>query len=204
MTAEHADDNAVHERGYFWWSDTPIPENAFAPGGGSGGALKVSKNGQISLILDHVISGSPLDVFNQGQKIDRNLLGILRSDDRRVVLINPSRSGGEFKSSSFSRESFAAKYCLIGQRDVINWGGKELFYAMEIDLSEAGDLFSRSGVLLQRTETQTDISYKKPEDISFTLKDGSIELRFDLLVSGYGGRAPSRYLCKRARTSIAG
>ncbi len=188
MTAENNDDKAVHEKGYFWWDDIPISENAFAPEGGSGGVLEISKSGRISLILDHVISGSPLDIFNQGQKIERSIVGILRSDDRRVVLLNLSRDGGEFKSAGFSHEEFAAKYCLIGQRDVISWGNKERFCAMEIDLSEVGDFFSPSAIFLRRAENETDVTYKNPENILFNTRDGSIEFKFGLSIGGYGGR----------------
>jgi hypothetical protein len=187
MTAESNDDNAVHEKGYFWWDDIPIPENAFAPGGGSGGVLEISKSGRISLILDHVISGSPMDIFNQGQTIERSIVGILRSDDRRVVLLNLSRNGGEFKSAGFSHEKFVAKYCLIGHRDVINWGNKERFYTMEIDLSEFGDLFCPSAIFLRIAENETNVTYKTPEEISFNTRGGSIAFKFGLSMDGYGG-----------------
>lgn len=186
MTAENNDGKAVHEKGYFWWDDIPVPENAFAPEGGSGGMLEISTSGRISLILDHVISGSPLDIFNQDQKIERSIVGILRNDDRRVVLLDLSRNGGKFKSSGFSHEKFAAKYCLIGHRNVINCGNIEKFYAMEIDISEVSDFFSPSAISLHRKENKIDITYNSPENILFNTRYGSIEFKFRLSIDNDG------------------
>ncbi len=44
----------LNDRGIFWWSDTPIPDNQFAPDEAVAGLLTISDTGQISIELDQV------------------------------------------------------------------------------------------------------------------------------------------------------
>ena len=182
MTSENSPDNdELSERGYFWWSDQPIPEGSLVPEKGAYGLLTISKNGVITLSLDGVLSGHPLDFFDQGRKITKNIHGILKNDNRRVWLSDIMSNGGTFATAGLSYENFLAKYCIVGLDDIINHCENKQFTAINVDISSLGIWINPRPININETKKEINIKYKIKNDIIlYNNKSYSAKIKFSL------------------------
>jgi len=177
----------LEERGRFWWEDMPVPEGHFAPEESITGMLTIDNDGRIALDLDDYFPNKhgPWGLLaQQGAPITKNLCGILRTSNRRVVLIGVINDGGKVQSAGISYQRFIATDCLVGNLTVLSDQSLPTFDRMEIDLSglEAWFWF-RSITVSLSGDDQITAEYKRPETVKYELEDGTLHFEFDAVGS---------------------
>jgi len=87
----------LEERERFWWEDMPVPEGHFAPEESITGIVTIDNDGRIVFYLDDYFPNKhgPWGLLaKQHTLITKNLCGILRTSNRRVVVIGVISDGG--------------------------------------------------------------------------------------------------------------
>jgi hypothetical protein len=177
----------INERGYFWWSDQPIPEEAFAPPGGTYGLLTIDVKGRITLDLDGLLSAERFPRFDREKIVNRNISGILKRDNRRILLCNLNFNGGDFKTAGLSNEGFTAEFCLVGYDELSNLKEIKSFHHLGIDLSGFDEWISPGSIEVRRSKRSTTITHKSKKSLRFKLRDGFIEFQFRILGPSFSG-----------------
>jgi hypothetical protein len=101
----------LEERGLFWWADKPVPEHQFAPESCIGGLLTIEDDGRTSLELDSYFPsehGAMTPMMRSGRPIEKDIQGLLKTSNKRVLLIGLTGNGGQTKTNGMSYECYIA------------------------------------------------------------------------------------------------
>lgn len=134
----------LEERGLFWLSDEPVPSGQFAPDGSIPGLLTVSDDGFVSLELDSHFPHrhGPFGVLSeQGKPLGKDIYGILRASNSRVILTGVFASGGRAQTNGISYQGFVASDCLVGRLDFPTDQLPLTFDGLEVEFSGFEDWF---------------------------------------------------------------
>jgi hypothetical protein len=199
----------VEERGLFWWSDEPVPERFFAPEGSISGLLTIDDDGRIILELDGYFANEhgPWGLLTgQGVTLKRNIFGVLKTSNSRVLLIGVIVSGGQVRSAGMSYQRFAATDCLVGDSNLHEAQEALLFNSFEVDLTGFDAWFWFRSINVSRTDDGITAEWRRPEPAVYQLDDEKLTFEFDVAGSiPYGTRADEIALKERAsvRMSLA-
>jgi hypothetical protein len=98
----------LDERGIFWLSDTPVPQGQFAPDASIAGTLSIDDDGHVLLELDSYFptKHGPFCILNdQGKPFGRDIYGVLRTSNSRIILTGVIPNGAQVKSNGISRQT---------------------------------------------------------------------------------------------------
>lgn len=171
------------ERGYFWWSDEPIPRNAFAPDNGAYGRLTVSEVGAIHLELDGRLSAerSPLQTLaNVGRSVKRNISGILRNSNHSVLLSHIRGDGGKISTNGLSHEQYTADLCLVSASTFANPAELPLTQCLTMSMSGFEKWLRLGSIKGKRSKSGLTLKHKLPKSHRYTLDDGTVKIDYDL------------------------
>ena len=104
------------ERGLFWWADEAVPEKQFAPDSCVAGLLIIGDDGRTRLELDGYFPskhGPMTPMMRRGQLIDKDIQGLLKTSNKRVLLSGLTGGGGQFSTNGLSYERYIAGQCLV-------------------------------------------------------------------------------------------
>jgi hypothetical protein len=95
-------------RGFFWWSEEPIPNGQFAPSGAIPGALEVEETGIASLMLDATLPRGrlgPIGAIFRREEDGRPIQGMLAGSNLYVKLAELIPNGANASAVGPSSES---------------------------------------------------------------------------------------------------
>ncbi|MFB5151636.1 HEPN domain-containing protein [Burkholderia orbicola] len=176
----------LEERGYFWWNDTPLPGNHFAPPEAITGTLSIDESGRIRLKLDNYFDNEhgPMAVLvSGGQELppDRTIQGRLIDSNKCVLLLNLRRRGGRFSSNGVSFDGFAADYCLISRLTKPFSVKPILFDAMDVDMDGFEGWLRLGNIETKRTRSSVAAKHRLPKPCLYELGDCALSVRYDIL-----------------------
>lgn len=160
--------NTIEDRGFFWWSDEPVPQGQFAPSSAIAGTLKIDEVGEINLDLDLPLSTAS-DFFEQAP-VTRNIFGIIRGDDRRVTLVKPFRNRGKIKPNGISFETFGANCAITGPRTLPNIDDTKLFRRISVELIGLDEWLCLGSIDVQRSKCDISAEYKHKKPYRYKQK----------------------------------
>lgn len=178
--------NILEERGYFWWHDEAVPENAFAPDSSVTGTLTIDEEGTIKLELDGYFSSekrSPLSVLEEDDDqicSEKAIQGRLKGSSRHVLLLSIRKAGSQFRSNGISYEGFAAAACLVGAHKFPD--GAKAFESslLTIDLAGLESWLCLGNIKIERTREDISMSHRIPAPDVYSLDDGILTMRYDI------------------------
>jgi hypothetical protein len=157
----------VNERGYFWWAETPIPDNAFAPAEHLAGGLWIDRQGTIRLTLDGVLprNSGRLGAIFPVDFAERSIFGRLR-DGRHLRLDDLDQDGATVKADAPSTESFRARTAMLARRRFRS--SKPVIIAeLELDLGEYTDWFGKPGIEYNEKRGRVSVRYRPPPHLKW-------------------------------------
>lgn len=175
-------DVMLEEHGRFWWHDEPIPEGSWAPESSQIGTLKIDNQGSAILELHGFFPGdsvSPIfDNIARLRKEPRCIQGIIKSNNKYILLINVQGAGGSFRSCGISfPRYFSARY-LISDDSFPQ--GTLKFQKMEISLKGFEQWLRLASITFEREPERISATYEKPQKISYPLEEGELFVQYDL------------------------
>jgi hypothetical protein len=105
---------AFEERGLFWWHHEEVPEGYLSPASAVSGLLKIDQDGLIILELDVWLeedSRHPTSVLSRGDDAKlsgKQIEGLLKVSNKRVLLNSLWKHGGRFSTNGMSYEGYGA------------------------------------------------------------------------------------------------
>jgi hypothetical protein len=173
----------LEERGLFWLSDEPVPDGQFAPNTSITGLLTVDDNGFISLELDSCFPDKhgPFGVLSQqGQPLGKQIYGLLRTTNSRVILTGVVFSGGRAHTNGISYQGFVASDCLVGRFDFPADQLALTFGALEVELSGFEDWFWLRSIKIARTDERISADYEWPPEAVYKVDGETLAFDFDV------------------------
>ncbi|UVO30180.1 HEPN domain-containing protein [Bradyrhizobium arachidis] len=175
---------ALEERGLFWWHHELLPERHFAPDTSVSGLLKIDEEGRIKLELDgrlHTDKG-PMSVLDHaGADLEgRRIEGILKGSNKRVLLFDLMKHGGQFSSNGLSFEGYLAMHCLIGEHPLPRTDGPMRFGEFEIDLTGLEEWMRLGSIEISRTETTISAVHERQSNIEYAMAGGKLALNYQI------------------------
>jgi hypothetical protein len=173
----------LEERGLFWLSDTPVPEGQFAPDGSIAGTLTVDDDGYVSLELDSYFptKHGPFSVLNeQGKPLGKDIYGVLRASNNRVILTGVMPNGGQVKTNGISYQEFVATDCLVGSFDFSSDQLALTSDTLEIELLGFEDWFWLRSIKVSRTDERISADYERPSEATYEVSDETLTFDFDV------------------------
>lgn len=177
----------LEERGIFWLSDTPVPERQFAPDASIAGALTIDDDGHVSLELDSYFptKHGPFSILDdQGKPFGRDIYGVLRTSNSRIILTGVIPNGAQVKSNGISYQEFVATDCLVGHFDFSAAPLALAFDTLEVELSGYEDWFWLQSIKISRRDRRIAAEYEQPPDVVYETEGEKLTFQFD--VSGAG------------------
>jgi ApeA-like protein/HEPN superfamily Apea-like protein len=171
----------LEERGLFWLSDMAIPDEQFAPEGSIAGLLTNDDDGRIALELDSFFPNEhgPFGVItSQRVPLSKNIFGILKGTNRRVLLAGLLNNGGHTRSNGMSYQSFFAMDCFVGDSTLLTVRSPLTFEALEIELSGFEAWFWPRSIKVSRLEDQIIAEYNRPPSSVYALDGETLEFEF--------------------------
>jgi ApeA N-terminal domain 1 len=166
----------LEERGFFWWSDEQLPENQFAPDGSIPGLLTIDDDGRITLELDSYFPNEhgPFGVLtDQGVVLKRNLAGILKTSNDRVLLIGVIPSGGQARTAGVSYQRFISVHALVGDFSVHKMSAP-VFDALAVDLAGFEAWFWFRSIVMTREENRISAEWRRPDAAVYRFDDETL------------------------------
>ena len=173
----------LEERGLFWLSDMPVPEGQFAPLGSIAGTLTVDDDGYVSLELDSYFptKHGPFGVLNeQGKPLGKDIYGVLRASNNRVILTGVMPNGGQMKTNGISHQEFVATDCLAGSFDFSSDPLALASDTLEIELLGFEDWFWLRSIKVSRTDDRISADYERPPEVTYKVADETLMFDFDV------------------------
>jgi hypothetical protein len=180
-------ENIIEERGFFWWSDEPVPGRCYAPDAHVVGVLTIDGSGGISLKLDGLMPGRDFgDSFGDG-KVDKKIIGRLKN--REHVFLDELFIGAS-SYGDISHESYISQKCLISKQP-FSVGDSIKIKELQISLKSLNDWFGLRPIsddsVDNRYPDQLTIKYQRPEPSTYQLDDGLIKIEHHYDASNRGG-----------------
>jgi hypothetical protein len=173
----------LEEHGLFWWHDQIVPDHHFAPDTAIGGLLKIDDDGRIILELHGVFPNEhgPLGVMvGPRQYDDKQIQGVLKQSNKRVLLIGLFVNGGRYSSKGISYQQFFVKDCLIGDHSIPRENTKLKFVSLEVKLNGFEEWLRLGSISISRATDTLSTGYTKPESHKYKICDGILSITFGL------------------------
>jgi hypothetical protein len=193
----------LRERGVFWWADVLVPATQFAPDASIGGELRITSEGEIMLDLDGFLTPGQRrfrDFSDDPELKTRQIRGLLRHTDKRVLLVDLSRQGGRAASSNVSFEGFRALFCLIGDRDFPQQKAALRFRLLGVNFDGFEEWLRLDDIVVQRGKVALHAKYHHPKQIDYTLPDGKLSINL-CIIGAHQREKPQREI-RTGRISI--
>lgn len=174
----------VSERGYFWWSDQPVPQGHFAPDDGAYGSLTISSAGQTELELDNQLPNprGRLGTLADGGEINRSIRGILKVGGEHVFLTKLGRCNASIRSSGLSHEGYRAFVALKSYSPISDIRPEvPTFCGFQIPFSGFAPWFNTKSISVDQTQPSTRVSYDALKPNHYQFADGTMTLEHLLL-----------------------
>jgi len=183
--AGNAERFLVQERGIFWWADEAVPPDQFTPDSAINGDLRISYEGKITIDLDGFLTPGTHPFFALGTSDDpllrtRQIQGLLRKSNKRVLLFDLSRRGGRSATANISFEGFMALHCLVGDRNFPKQKGNVIFRYVDVDLTGFEEWLRVSSIHVERGKVALHAHYHHPKNIDYHLSNGKLSVIYDL------------------------
>lgn len=177
----------LEDRGFFWWSDEPIPDRRFAPDSAVSGYLAIADDGAVRLELDGFLADprGPFVVFFSGDDPAvraRRIQGILKATGKHVLLLGLWRAGGEASSYKISYERYFALSRLVSDYGFSNSVKSLKCLKLEIDLKGFEAWLQLASIELNRRKNLVSAKYRHPKEINYKIGEDSISIRSDISV----------------------
>jgi ApeA N-terminal domain 1 len=173
----------LEERGLFWWHETPIPDQHFAPDSAKAGVLTIESDGHCTLELDGFLYSDkhPLAalISPEPQIGDKYIQGMLKGSGKSVLLVGLIKAGGQFRSTGISYERYRATDCLIGDRALPS-ENKLVFRNLEVELDGFEEWLRLGAIESMRSKYRISLTYRKPGDLLYTLASGTLSFKYHL------------------------
>jgi hypothetical protein len=175
----------LQERGLFWWADHPVPSTQFASDTSVFGELKIDREGRVTLDLERVMTEgasamAALETSNDAQLKTRQIRGLLRDSNKRVLLCNLTRRGGRFATSNISYEGFRAAQCLVGDQDLPAKTKNISFAYIDVELKGFEDWLRLGSLFSTRSKVALHTKYHHPKQVDYALEGGKLSFIYDL------------------------
>jgi hypothetical protein len=183
----------LEDRGLFWLSDVPVPDEQFAPDGSIAGLLTIDDDGRITLELDSYFPNEhgPFGaITGQGVPLSKNIFGILRGTNRRVLLAELINNGGHTRSNGMSYQSFVVTDCFVGDSTLLTVQSPLVFDSLEMELAGFEAWFWPRSIKVSKSEDKIIAEYNRPPPSVYAIDGETLE--FEFYVAGsipYGGLA---------------
>src|SRR5262249_49104667 len=116
-----------------------------------------------------------------GEPVNKSIQGLLKgSDAEHVLLSDLSRRGGRFSTHGISYETFVAMDCLMGHAKFGSGVQPPEFDTLESRLPGFEAWLRLGSIDVSRAEGKISASYEMPNDLVYTLDDGSLSIVFDV------------------------
>jgi hypothetical protein len=174
--------NGLEERGVFWWHEEIIPKGYLAPDSHISGLLTIDENGQATLELDSTLPSDKhfLDRFADHENAalqGRRIEGLLKVSNKRVLLLELRRHGGQYSSNGITYEGFAARFCLVSTYRPPSATQAIRAKEMTIELAGFEEWLRLGAITSKRTKTTISVRYRKPKDLRYRIHDGVLDIR---------------------------
>jgi hypothetical protein len=175
----------LQERGLFWWADHPVPPKHFAPDTSVFGELKIDREGRVTLDLDHVMTEgasvmAALESSDDAQLRTRQIRGLLKDSNKRVLLCDLRRHGGRSAMTNVSYEGFRAAHCLVGDQDLPAKTQNISFAYIDVDLKEFEEWLRLGSLYTKQSKVALHTNYHHPKPIDYALELGRLSFIYDL------------------------
>ncbi|WKZ83956.1 hypothetical protein N5B55_09155 [Ralstonia pickettii] len=185
----------LEERGVFWWHDTPVPPNHFAPDSCVVGTLTIEEHGAAYLELDGYFATSeagPMSVLSaRGEEYpwEKGIQGKLKASGRNVLLLGLRSHGGRFSSNGISHEGFAASHCLVTDRSFPRADRALKFSTLDVELTGLEEWLRLGNIEVKRYRHRISAKHQLPKADVYQLDDGTLTMRYDIM-----GPIPGRFV----------
>jgi hypothetical protein len=171
----------LEERGLFWWADEAVPENQFAPDSCVAGLLIIGDDGRTRLELDGYFPseyGPMTPMVRQGQLIDKDIRGLLKTSNKRILLTGLARSGGRFSTNGMSYELYMAAQCLVAD-GFTKSPVRRAFKEIVVPLAGFEEWLRLNAIKVTSSKRMVSIKYKRPKDAVYRTADGKLSIHFE-------------------------
>jgi hypothetical protein len=178
----------LEERGLFWWADEIVPETQFAPDSCIPGFVIIGDDGQSRLELDGYFPsphGPMTPMVRQGQLIGKDIQGLLKTSNKRVILSGLTGNGGQFKSNGVSYERYIAKQCLVADGSV-DPAAMHTFKEIIVPLAGFEEWLRLTGIKVASSERTVSIKYKQPKGAVYPFAGGKLVIQVESELSSSG------------------
>jgi hypothetical protein len=158
-----------------------VPDEQFAPDGSIAGLLTVDDDGFVAVELDSYFPnehGPFGSITGQGAPLGKNIFGILKGTNRRVLLAGLINNGGHTRSNGMSYQSFIATDCFVGDSTLLAVQSPLVCDALEIELSGFEAWFWARSIKVSRSEDQITAEYNRPPPSIYALDGETLEFEF--------------------------
>lgn len=169
--------DALNEQGLFWMT-SQLQSGFFIPEDAVSGVLLISEEGLASLSLNGIFSKEHnLSSLLSNEEVPDGLFiaGVLKSDARKVFLMELERGGGTFVSGGIAHEKYIAHYALVGGVEKCESIHDLRFSSMSMGLGEYQDWLGYKIVSARQLESGLSVNVDLPESLSVRVND-DIEL----------------------------
>jgi ApeA N-terminal domain 1 len=163
------------ERGLFWWADEAVPEKQFAPDSCVAGLLIIGDDGQTRLELDGYFPskhGPMTPMMRHGQLIDKDIQGLLKTSNKRVLLNGLTGGGGQFSANGLSYERYIAGQCLVAD-GFAKPPATRAFKEIIVPLAGFEEWLRLAAIKVTSSNRMVSVKYKRPKDAVYPTADGS-------------------------------
>jgi hypothetical protein len=176
------------ERGLFWWADEPVPEHQFAPDSCIAGLLTIDDDGHTRLELDSYFPskhGPMTPMMRSGRPIEKDIQGLLKTSNKRVLLIGLTGNGGETKTNGMSYERYIAEQCLVS--DVLGVkADARTFREIDVPLAGFEEWLRLAAIKVKSSKRMVSVKYTRPKDAVYSSADGKLSIDFEAAGAGSG------------------
>ena len=176
------------ERGLFWWADEAIPEKQFAPDSSIAGLLTIGDDGQTRLELDSYFPskhGPMAPMVRRGQLIDKDIQGLLKTSNKRILLTGLTGNGGQFSTNRMSYERYIAGHCLVAD-GFAKVPASLAFKEIIVPLAGFEEWLRLSAIRITSSKRMVSVKYKRPKDAVYKTTDGKLSIHFESAVDSAG------------------
>jgi len=171
----------LEERGLFWWADEAVPEKQFAPDSCIAGLLIIGDDGQTRLDLDGYFPGrdGPMTpMIRRGQLINKDIQGLLKTSNKRVLLTGLTGNGGQSSTNGMSYERYIAGQCLVAD-GLVKRPATRAFKEIIVPLTGFEEWLRLAAIKVTSSNRMVSIKYKRPKDAVYPTADGKLSIHFE-------------------------
>jgi len=178
----------LEERGLFWWADETVSETQFPPESSIPGLLIIGDDGQTRLELDGYFPskhGPMAPMVRRGQLIHKDIQGLLRTSNKRILLTGLTGNGGQFSTNRMSYERYISGHCLLAN-GFAKVPPSLTFKEIIVPLAGFEQWLRLSAIKITSSKRTVSVKYKRPKDAVYKTADGKLSIHFESAVDSAG------------------